>query len=418
MNVLRFGLCVLIAFAVLAQGAVEVWSESIVEIGAALLLCGWVAIAFWKSDLEIYWEPLSWPILAFLLIGVFQLLFRASAYPFLTRAELLRAAACWIVFFVAAQVFRKRSELEGLAWFLVLFCFAVSLLGIAQYFTSKNQIYWIRDIGDVKPFGPYVNRNHFAGFVELTLPIGLAMLIFQAVKRELTPLLMLLTVVPIGALILSGSRAGMVGLAVEICVLMFLRAQRREAQKLRLGSVAAMSAAALILVAWLGPWQALGRFASEKETGVSIERRISMVHGAAKIFLAHPILGCGLGTLVAIYPRYETMYDGRVVDHVHDDYAEALAETGLLGAICGVVFLFMLYRKGAANLEAEQGHFSRALHAGGVAAVAGLVVHSFADFNLHILANALLFLVAAYLVCAPAVRPNSGRVRSGAAEGL
>jgi O-antigen ligase len=100
---------------------------------------------------------------------------------------------------------------------------------------------------------------------------------------------------------------------------------------------------------------------------------------------------------VAVYPRHETLYDGLVVDHVHNDYAEALAETGLLGAICGLGFLWLLFRGARMGFEASQGHFSRALHAGAIVALSGLLLHSFVDFNLHIPANALLFLLQAYL---------------------
>ena len=102
-----------------------------------------------------------------------------------------------------------------------------------------------------------------------------------------------------------------------------------------------------------------------------------------------------------MYPRYETIYDGYVEDHVHNDYIEALAETGLLGGFCGLAFLWLLFREARKSFTAEQGHFSRALHAGAIAAVCGLLIHSLVDFNLHIPSNALLFLLQAYLATSP-----------------
>ena len=87
----------------------------------------------------------------------------------------------------------------------------MSLLGIVQHFTSDAKIYGFRTLspgGD--SFGPFVNRNHFAGFVELTLPAGLALLIFRGLRRDMIPLTGLLTIVPVGAMILSGSRGGIV----------------------------------------------------------------------------------------------------------------------------------------------------------------------------------------------------------------
>ena len=122
-----------------------------------------------------------------------------------------------------------------------------------------------------------------------------------------------------------------------------------------------------------------------------------MVRGAAHIFFDHPIHGAGLGSLVAVYPRYEIFYDGLTVDHVHNDYMELLAETGILGGVCGLAFLWILFREARRGFEAEQGHFSRAIHAGAIAALCGLLLHSLVDFNLHIPSNALLFLLQTHL---------------------
>ncbi len=63
MKVIRVGLLFLFAFSVLAFGAVEVWSESILEIGASLLFIGWAVLVFLDDRIKIYWSPLNWPLL-------------------------------------------------------------------------------------------------------------------------------------------------------------------------------------------------------------------------------------------------------------------------------------------------------------------------------------------------------------------
>ena len=201
MKVVRAGLYFLFAFSVLAFGGVEVWSESVVEIGAAALLVLWAAIAYGQPEVKLEWNPLNWPLLGLIGIGLLQLLFRTTAYAYFTRTELLNLTAYLIVFFLAAQVFRKRRELTGLAWFLILLGFVVSLFGIIQHFTSSSKIYWYLELplgGDL--FGPYVNRNHFAGFMELLLPVGLGLMVFRGLRRDLFPLATLLTIIPVSAL--------------------------------------------------------------------------------------------------------------------------------------------------------------------------------------------------------------------------
>jgi len=412
MTLLRIGLCALLAFCVLALGAVEVWSVSVMEIGAAALFVWWALITCLDSGASVYWNPLNGPVLGLLAIGALQLLFHGTAYPFLTRVMLLKLAAYFLVLFLLAQAFRERKDLHRLAWFLMGFGFLVSLLAIIQHFTSASEIYWLSDLKiEGEPFGPYVNRNHFAGFVELTLPTGLAMMAFRGLKRDIFPLAILLTVVPVTALMLSASRGGIIGFSLEIVVLVLLARSRKAWQGQRATVAAIVALVAVGAVAWVGISRAVERFSETSIHDVTLGRRASMFRGAAHIFRDHPIKGTGLGTMIDVFPAYEPAYDGKLIDHVHDDYIEGLAETGLLGGICGALFLWMLYQEARKNFAAEQGHFSRAIHAGAIMAVSGLLLHSFVDFNLQIPANALLFLLQAYLVTSPVLPSEGGMVR-------
>ena len=398
MTAIRSGLCAVFVFSVLAFGAVQIWAISVVEIAAGLLLVAWAWIAFRQRELKIEWNPLLWPLLGLIAVGVVQLVFRSTVYPYFTWVEVLRFAAYAIIFFLAAQAFRTREELTQVAWFLLLFGFAVSLFGIVQHFTSNGKIYWYHELplgGDL--FGPYVNRNDFAGFVELTVPIGLALLVFRGVRRELFSLAALLTIVPVSALVLSGSRGGIVAFVFEIGVLTLLVRSRRGSEGPTMRAIGVVALAAIALIVWIGAGRALRRFENLPSTDITMNRRLSMTRGAAGIIRDHPLIGSGLGTLVVAYPPHETGYDGKVVEHVHDDYVELLAEGGLAGGLCGLAFLILLYRRARNGFVPQQGHFSRALHAGAIVAISGLLLHSFVDFNLHIPANALLFLLQVQL---------------------
>ena len=412
MRMIRGGVLLLFAFSVLAFGAVEVWSESILEIGASLLFVGWATIIFFDERVKICWSPLNWPLASLFGIGFAQLVLRAAPYLFLTRLELLKLATYMLVFFLSTQVFRERNDLTNAAWFLILLCFSVSLLGIVQHFTSQAKIYGFRTFPALAdPFGPFVNPNHFAGFVELTLPTGLALIAFRGLRRDIIPLTGLLTIVPVGAIILSGSRGGIISFGFEVAVLALLARFRKTPEGARIVGLAIVGFAALAFVAWLGAARAIERFSSLHPGDVSLSRRGTMVRGASHIFFDHPIKGAGLGSLVAVYPRYETLYDGHVVDHVHNDYVELLAEMGILGALCGLAFLWILFRNARDCFTAEQGHFSRAVHAGAIAALCGLLLHSLVDFNLHIPSNALLFLLQAHLATTTPLPSRESSVR-------
>jgi len=159
---------------------------------------------------------------------------------------------------------------------------------------------------------------------------------------------------------------------------------------------------AIALVSWLGIGRALERFASYKSLEVSEGRRVGMLQGTWRMFLDHPVAGTGLGTLQEVFPLYETVYDGLIVNHSHNDYAELLAETGVAGGLCGFTFLVLLVWTGWKTLIAERKVMSLAFHAGALAACFGLLVHATVDFNFHIPSNALIFLLQAALATSPA----------------
>src|SRR3989442_7731350 len=163
---------------------------------------------------------------------------------------------------------------------------------------------------------------------------------------------------------------------------------------------AAVLLVAFLTVSWLGVSQILSRFSSLQTLEVTQSKRASMRHGAWRIFVDHPILGTGLGTLQQVYPPYETLYDGKIVNHAHNDYLEVLAETGLLGGICCAWFLGVLWVQSLERLRQFNHSFSGALQLSGFLACSGFLVHSLVDFNLHIPANALLFFLMAHLATA------------------
>ena len=144
----------------------------------------------------------------------------------------------------------------------------------------------------------------------------------------------------------------------------------------------------------------LERFAQTQSIEVTGGKRVSMTHDTWRIFLDHPVLGTGLGTLQMVFPPYESNYDAKVVNHSHNDYVEALAETGVAGGLCCLWFLAVLFVESVRGLKEQGDSFGAALNLSGLVGCCGLLVHSLLDFNLHIPANALLFFLSAHLATA------------------
>ena len=227
------------------------------------------------------------------------------------------------------------------------------------------------------------------------------------------PLLAILTLLPVGALFLAASRGGIVSFLVEVALVVVLvfsrRRNRNQLVRSQLLAGAVVLVLAGVLVEWLGVGRALDRFASYRQLEVTESRRTEMTKDTLRIFFDHPVAGTGLGTLVKVFPRYETLYDGKIVDHSHNDYVEALAEMGLIGGALCAAFLVLLFGEAWARLAEAQNTLDLAFHIGALAACCGLLIHSLVDFNLHIPSNALLFLLEAGLATsrAPSNRQTS-----------
>ncbi len=135
-----------------------------------------------------------------------------------------------------------------------------------------------------------------------------------------------------------------------------------------------------------------------------------MLEDSWRIFLDHPGAGTGAGTLVTVYPQYASFDDARLVDHAHNDYVELLAETGIVGGLCALGFVVLLFRRALTNLQSDQSAFILAARTGALVACSGLLLHSLVDFNLHIPSNALLFALLASLATSSLERqPTTSR---------
>jgi len=397
MKILRVGICVLLSFAVLAYGGVEEWSQAVVEVGFAALLVIWALRTYAWNQEGIAISPLLLPLVAFALVALVQLIFHRTASVYDTRMQLQLLIAYIILLILLPQAYYRMSHWRGLLWFLMSLGFFVSVFGILQQLTFNGKLYWFRVMRyGGYPFGPYVNRNHFAGFAEILIPVALVPLVLGKVRRERLFLVGLFAIVPIVALLLSASRGGIVSFAVQLVILFSLLLVRRlQSRYMLVGGVLVLCA--ILAVSWIGVQQVLQRFSNYETVDVSMGKRASMRHDTWRIFLDHPALGTGLGTLQMVFPPYESSYDAKIVNHTHNDYLEALAETGVPGALCCLWFLAILFIESVKGLEDLGGSFGAALNLSGLVGCCGLLVHSLVDFNLHIPANALLFFVSAHL---------------------
>ena len=108
-----------------------------------------------------------------------------SLDPNSTRLVLVQLATL-LIYFAATLVFIDTPHrLRVLVRTIMIFGFLLAIFGLTQSFTSPTKVYWIRELNQSTAFGPFINRHHFAGYMELTIALPLGLLFAGAVdKRE------------------------------------------------------------------------------------------------------------------------------------------------------------------------------------------------------------------------------------------
>ena len=402
--VLFYGTFALLMFGPLAFGAVEPWSIFVLESGATCLLLLWAAKQWIDQEVSLEWNPLFLPMSAFGVLIIVQIVFHRSAYQHDTVSGAMLYAAYAILCFLSTQVLLRGSQARKLGVILSLYGFLIAALALIQGIAPNGKLYWLREprLGGWI-YGPYVNHNHYAGLMELLIPIPLVISLTHLAHEKERMAAGIAAAVMTGTVFLCGSRGGMLAVLTEFVLLAVLMARQKKGARVALG-VAAFAIVLLSLLTWLGGKELTRRVVSvstETRTEISGGMRVSIDRDSLSMFRRKPLLGWGLGAFPVVYPQFRSFYTNFFVNEAHNDYLQLLTETGLLGFGVMVWFLVALYRNALRKINHWTSSVTGSATLACMLGVTGILVHSFVDFNLQIPANAALFYVFCALAAAP-----------------
>ena len=418
-EILLYGTFALLMFGPIAFGAVEPWSIFFVETGAVLLTLTWLAKQWLNEQIVIIWNPLFLPMGVFAALILIQIVLKLSAYPHDTISGAMLYCAYGLLCFLATQILRRSSQARKVALILASFGFAVAVFSLVQGVAPNGKLYWLRvpRLGG-SIYGPYVNRNHYAGLMELLAPIPLVISLSHLVQEKVRIAAGVAAAVMVGTIFLSGSRGGMLAILVELGV--FAAVLFREKRSIRIAiSLTAFTVVLVGLLAWLGGRELtsrVGSISTETRGEISGGMRLSIDRDVVRMFRDKPILGWGLGTFPVVYPKFRSFYTNFFVNEAHNDYAQLMAEMGLVGFCTLVWYMVILYRQIRRKLGKWTTDVSSAVTLACALGVIGILVHSLVDFNLQIPANAALFYVLATIAAAPPLQQRAKKPRPVPAE--
>ncbi len=401
---LLYSLCLCLSFGPLAFGATESWSTAILEISTAVLLLLWAAKQVALRRIEIQYSVLYAPMALFAGVVLLQLVTGLTAYYYVTASRAALFLAFALVLFLVTDTLRREHDLNFFANWFSAFGFFVALFAIIQGFTDKSgKLYWVR----VSRFGgwtygPYVDHSHFAGLMEMLLPLPLVMAVLGVQRGNRRVLLYLCAGTMAASVFLSQSRGGVLAMLIELIFLAAFALSRDSGQRNHRVELATVAAGIVFLafVGWLGGEALLERFAPRQQD-LSSPGRPVILKDSLRLIGGKPLFGWGLGTYPLVFPRFRSFYSSLFVNHAHNDYAELIAETGAVGAAAIAWFLVALYRTGRGRLRNQRSRTIQAVTLASLTSCTAIVGHSFWDFNLQIPANAALFFAFCGIVSAP-----------------
>jgi len=458
---IRGGLLLILILAPLPFGSVQPWAYSALELGVALLGLLYLYRLFLFPMTPIRFSPLLLAPAGFLLLMGFQLLplppgllrtispSTAALYsqtisgysdqtrniaaadaaalgeaaphkspwrplsqaPFATRTYLLKGFAFTLFLFLFLNSFREMKQVRRLLYVFVGVGTFQAFYGLLEYLSGHQHIFaYEKKYYLEAATGTFINRNHYALFLEMSLLVALGLLFshlrtshVEETWRErllaLTDrraslnltLLLCIGILAIG-LVLSYSRAGIIlGLAAAGC---FCLMQFRRGWSLKKTLLASILAVAVFIPAYgVGYWTLTGRYAVLAEEFSAPGGRWAVWGRTVEIARDFPLLGTGVGTFQYVFPRYRDAFTTAFYDYAHNDYLQVLSETGLLGGALlalGIVGIGYVWWRSVR----ARGPGQALLTACGLGMTA-VALHESVDFGLQIPANlmALTFLV-------------------------
>jgi len=415
-------ICVMIVLTTMAYGSVHYWALAVFAATAAGMVCLWCLDGLVLRSVRLSKNLLQLPLMGMILVGLIQLLPLRSAADnaglslslsrtlsldsYATRLVLVQVASLFIYFAATLIFIDTPRRLRTLTRTIIIFGFLLAMFGLTQSFTSDGtKVYWFRQLTQSTAFGPFLNRHHFAGYMEMTLALPLGLLFSGSIETYKRPLYAFAAMLMGVALIMTNSRGGIISLAAEILFLIVIagfglrREQEEKGKRIRAMLIRAVLGFGLIVVLIVGAVafggadvfnRLLGTTnAADPTTGRSHYWSVTL-----DVIKTNPIFGSGLGSLGVIYTKFDTRNGLYRLEQAHNDYLQTLADGGIIGAILGLSFLIILFRSAFRRRNTED-KFRRGVATGALAGCFAVLVHSAFDFTLHTTSNALLFLVLA-----------------------
>jgi len=431
-----------IIFSPLAFGAVEPWSLFIMEVSTFSAISVMFIKRLREKEARFYEVPGIVPLTLLLAYICFQLMplppeivrvLSPGSYVFYREtlwvaepgqwvslainkktalSEFFRFASYAGIYILTVQLLAQGKYLRRTVTVIIFFGAVVAFFAIIQHLLPNNRIYWLRELTrGGTPFGPYVNRNHYAGLMGMIFPMVMSLFIYYRPKGEhasfrhrlagifthpqsnISMILGFSAVLTAISVFLSLSRGGIASLVMSLVFLGFLL-KRRSGQSRRGLLFASTIIVVLYAVGWFGWGPIFDRFQNIRSAqGEVSDLRLDIWKDSLNIIRDFPVTGTGFGTYINIYPTYRTIAGEAIADHAHNDYIELFTNGGAVSVLLLLWFAAVVLIRSYHAFQRRKDPYSLFLYPGVLTGIFSILLHGITDFNLQIGANGLFMFV-------------------------
>ena len=382
-NLLLLGLTSILVFSPIAKGAVpkRLWAITPILLIVTLMVFMWL----WRVNNRresIARTVLDKPLFIFSALAVISFVF--SIYKHDSFYALLRLFSYIGLYYLMINNY----SLENRRYLVGLVIFAgstLSIFGLVQYFDILSSDWWIpRDF----LAATYVNHNHFAGYLELVIPVTIGVLVhYKALKNSLRLLLIEALMVMLVAFVFTQSRGGWISLFIALAIMsgMLLNQKKIRVKTMLIFIVLILISMSFIYMKSDFVSSRIETFAEIPKGEASLETRVMIWQGTLHMIRNNFLTGTGIGTFVWGFPNYKPAGLNMRIYYAHNDYLHIAAEMGVFALITMVWLLTVVIRKGL-----RRGN-THPVVLGCAVGLLSLSLHGLIDFNFHIPANMILF---------------------------
>jgi len=307
-------------------------------------------------------------------------IYTLSIYPEATFTMLLQLLSFFAVFFVAANYLDNPHKFRRIIFTFLIAGSIYALYGIIQnFYTPKGA------------FSTFTNRNHFAAYMEMIVPLCICYALTKGSKAARYLLIFMASVMGL-AIFLSQSRAGAVCFSLSMLVFLTLLQVKLPSKK-GLTTVIVLIIVLGLFIAAIGVGEVTKRLQTLSDPFKAMTGRIEVLNDAPRLIKDFPLFGTGLGTFIDIFQKYKTFPGEAVYRFSHNEPLQLLAESGVIGFALIFLFLLLFFKSMLTVWLKRHDPFSVYLSLGCFIGLLSISLHSFFDFMFHVPANALLFFI-------------------------